>query len=77
LEDKTASYKDFNNAAMFQVSDVTFNPMENKPAAAYMMSVKIWETSTIAKKWLFEEAESEAGIATKSQKIMLEYDALY
>jgi hypothetical protein len=51
--DKAESHKDFNNAAMFQVSDVTVDPNSREAASAYLMSVKIWETDVIKEQWFY------------------------
>lgn len=58
--DKAESLKDFNNAAMFQVSDVTMDPNNREGASAYLMSVKIWETDVIKEQWFYEDFTNQA-----------------
>jgi hypothetical protein len=53
--DKSESHKDFNNAAMFQVDDVTIDTNSREGASAYLMSVKIWETEVIKEQWFYQD----------------------
>jgi hypothetical protein len=52
--DKAETMKDFNNAAMFQVNDVTLNTNNDEAASSYMMSIKIWDTDVIKEQWFYE-----------------------
>lgn len=47
--------KDFNNAAMFQVSEVDIDPNSDDAASSYMMSIKIWDTEVIKEQWFYED----------------------
>lgn len=80
--DKPQTMKDFNNAAMFQVSEVDIDPNSDDAASSYMMSIKIWDTEVIKEQWFYEDFTNQNPnggpiITSQPQKINLELQNIY
>lgn len=77
---KYNAYKDFNNAAMFQVAEVEVNPKNSSgktPAnASYSLSVKNTESYRLARRYAGQN-ETFISIVTVPQTIYEEYDIIY
>ena len=76
-------YKDFNNAAMFQVAGVKTNSNNRAvydtsapPDASYALSVKILESFRLGRRYQ-DQTSTEPTVITVPQLIYEEYDVIY
>jgi hypothetical protein len=76
---KYEAYKDFNNAAMFQVAEVVVNSVLNStgPAnASYSLSVKNTESFRLSRRYA-NQNNSKISVVNGPQTIYEEYDIIY